>query len=194
MGRPKLQLTTEERKARKKSQAKAASEKWRRAHPEYFRSPKYYAHIKAWQKRNPERVRASRLRTKARNREKIRAYEKRRRLEHPENVKAIHKRWNDNNPDRLLIYVENRRARKLMAPGDGVSAGQWREIKDVFGQRCAYCLKKTERLTQDHVIALSKGGAHDVDNVIPACKSCNCRKGPRGVLRMVNIQPTTPAT
>ena len=36
-----------------------------------------------------------------------------------------------------------------------------------------------ERLTQDHVIPLSKGGQHIKENIVPACPSCNSKKGNR---------------
>lgn len=31
-------------------------------------------------------------------------------------------------------------------------------------------------LTQDHFLPLSKGGEYTVNNIIPACKNCNCSK------------------
>lgn len=55
---------------------------------------------------------------------------------------------------------------------------EWGEIKDQFHHRCAYC-RQGKPLTQDHVIPLSKGGSHTKENVVPACRSCNGRKGNR---------------
>lgn len=51
----------------------------------------------------------------------------------------------------------------------------WKEIKKLFNYRCIYCLKK-KKLTADHYIPLSIGGKHKKENIVPACKSCNCRK------------------
>ncbi len=48
-------------------------------------------------------------------------------------------------------------------------------IRDGF--MCAYCGKKRERLTLDHIIPRSRGGATDFDNCVAACKSCNNLKG-----------------
>lgn len=45
---------------------------------------------------------------------------------------------------------------------------------------CVYC-GTTKDLTIDHVVPLSKGGAHDWGNVVTACKSCNHRKGNRSL-------------
>jgi 5-methylcytosine-specific restriction endonuclease McrA len=42
------------------------------------------------------------------------------------------------------------------------------------GRRCAYCKKRAD--TIDHVVPRSRGGAHDWDNCVAACRGCNSRK------------------
>jgi 5-methylcytosine-specific restriction endonuclease McrA len=46
---------------------------------------------------------------------------------------------------------------------------------------CAYCEKQlsTEELSVDHIIPKSRGGKETWENLITACKSCNCTKGDR---------------
>lgn len=50
------------------------------------------------------------------------------------------------------------------------------------GHRCGYCgrhrreLGDRERLTRDHLVPRSKGGADRWDNVVTACSSCNHAK------------------
>lgn len=39
---------------------------------------------------------------------------------------------------------------------------------------CAYCMKPGT--TMDHFRPLALGGLHAVDNVVPACRSCNASK------------------
>lgn len=53
---------------------------------------------------------------------------------------------------------------------------QWLLIRECFGNRCAYCGRKLP-LEQEHFIALTKGGEYTINNIIPACKSCNSSKG-----------------
>jgi HNH endonuclease len=53
---------------------------------------------------------------------------------------------------------------------------KWRSMLDAFEWKCAYC-KDTDELGQDHVIPISDGGADLMENVLPACKACNRRKG-----------------
>lgn len=45
--------------------------------------------------------------------------------------------------------------------------------------QCYWCKKYVgiKKLTQDHVIPLSRGGSHDESNVVAACGPCNSRKG-----------------
>jgi len=46
---------------------------------------------------------------------------------------------------------------------------------------CAYCKKQlnTEELSIDHILPKSRGGKDTWDNLITACKTCNCAKGDR---------------
>lgn len=45
------------------------------------------------------------------------------------------------------------------------------------GHRCQYCGAVAESI--DHVIPRSKGGEHEWENVVAACRACNVRKGDR---------------
>lgn len=68
-----------------------------------------------------------------------------------------------------------RRARKLSAPGAGVTKEQWAQLLEAYNHLCAYC-GASSILEQDHVVPLSCGGSHDISNIVPACRSCNARK------------------
>lgn len=77
----------------------------------------------------------------------------------------------------VLRNVRNRRrAIKAAVPVVDLTPEQWWFVQCMFDHRCAYCSKRT-KLTQDHLIPISKGGNHTVDNVVPACASCNTKKG-----------------
>jgi 5-methylcytosine-specific restriction endonuclease McrA len=86
--------------------------------------------------------------------------------------------WRKANPEKRTLYNAKRRA---LAYGNTpiselLTEAQWRDILDQYGRRCAYCGRKVEKLTIDHVIPLAKGGKHSANNVVPACVSCNCKK------------------
>jgi 5-methylcytosine-specific restriction endonuclease McrA len=91
------------------------------------------------------------------------------------------------NPEKGIAKAERRRARKANAPINDFTATDWQEMKAHYGYRCVYCGKKFQRLTQDHIIPLSAGGSHTKSNIVPACRSCNSKKGVGAVL--TPIQP-----
>ena len=81
-------------------------------------------------------------------------------LEHPEaHSKANH----------------NRRALLANAPGTLTKKDIKKCLED-HQNKCYYC-NSTEHLTIDHLVPLSRGGSNTPDNIVPACKACNSRKG-----------------
>ena len=44
---------------------------------------------------------------------------------------------------------------------------------------CAYCgcTLNVNNMTRDHVVAKSRGGTSELDNLLPACRACNLLKG-----------------
>jgi len=52
---------------------------------------------------------------------------------------------------------------------------QWQACVDCFDNTCAYCGKE-KKLTQDHFVPVVKQGTYTVDNILPACRSCNSSK------------------
>lgn len=49
-----------------------------------------------------------------------------------------------------------------------------------FDERCAYC-RSTGPLEIEHVIPVSSGGSNEIENIVPACGSCNRSKCNRDV-------------
>jgi 5-methylcytosine-specific restriction endonuclease McrA len=56
-----------------------------------------------------------------------------------------------------------------------LSDEQWAALKDAWGG-CAYCGEPDRPLQKDCVLALSRGGRYTLDNIAPACGSCNASK------------------
>lgn len=56
-----------------------------------------------------------------------------------------------------------------------LSMGERRTVYDLTGGRCAYCGEDItfEGMQADHVVPLRKGGADTLQNMVPACRSCN---------------------
>lgn len=62
-----------------------------------------------------------------------------------------------------------------------LTAEEWQHIKVSYKNRCVYC-GEIKPLEMDHIIPISKGGDHIKENIVPACRSCNAKKGDRPVL------------
>ncbi len=69
-----------------------------------------------------------------------------------------------------------RRRKKRMAKVDhDLSPAQWAALQSEWGG-CAYCGAVDTPLQRDCVLAISRGGRYTLDNIVPACGSCNASK------------------
>jgi 5-methylcytosine-specific restriction endonuclease McrA len=69
------------------------------------------------------------------------------------------------------------KARKKQAEGNH-TFGEWELLKKQYGYTCPACGKSEPqiKLTEDHIVPLSKGGSDYIENIQPLCVSCNTRK------------------
>lgn len=56
-----------------------------------------------------------------------------------------------------------------------LTTAQWDALQAAWGG-CAYCGSVSGPLQRDCVLALSRGGRYTLENVVPACRSCNASK------------------
>lgn len=63
----------------------------------------------------------------------------------------------------------------MAASGSDLTEAQWFLILDAWA-RCAYCGAEGSALQKDCVLPISRGGRYTIDNVVPACRSCNASK------------------
>lgn len=114
------------------------------------------AYHRAWREAHPDYY----VKYRAKNREKHKAY---------------FLQWQRDHPEQIATYQSVRRARK--AGGGGSHTTEERQEKfAALGGRCYYCGLEG-LLTIDHLTPLSRGGTDDINNIVPACKPCNSRKG-----------------
>ena len=66
-----------------------------------------------------------------------------------------------------------RRAAKIGNGGQHTDR-EWQAKLIVFAGCCAYCGATAD--SRDHVVPLSRGGTDNIDNIVPACRSCNSGK------------------
>jgi len=69
-----------------------------------------------------------------------------------------------------------RRAIKAYTQVEHITLEQYAEKLNNFNNMCWICEMPIDKLEWDHVQPLSKGGAHTLENLKPACDKCNGRK------------------
>lgn len=75
---------------------------------------------------------------------------------------------------RAARYAKRRRGRVAAADND-LTPEQWATLQAVWGG-CAYCGATDRPLQRDCIQPISRGGRYTLDNVAPACASCNASK------------------
>lgn len=127
----------------------------------------------------------------AKNKEKEKEY----RQQHKDRISLTSKLWGivnrerrnatlrahrKNNPEKVRVYKNNRRAYEKASNGK-ITPAEWMGLLDKYGHKCLCCGATNVKLALDHIVPLSLGGSNTIDNAQPLCKSCNSRKGNRYV-------------
>lgn len=127
----------------------------------------------------PEQKRAKRAarqeRYRQRNLEKIAAYLREYATDHHEQHNELNREWRQTPQGRASEAVRKARRKSLLqaATCGCVTPEKLTQIRDA---PCSYCGAAAD--TTDHLVPLSAGGRHCVENIVAACKPCNSRKGP----------------
>lgn len=157
--------------------------------------------------KNIERERANNIRKRNKNIEKAREQSRQWRIANPEKNKAAMARWAQEDPERKRESgrrsYQKHRAKRTKAwrqyartpQGKArIAAAKARrrtheptrhhppQVAEMLrkARRCHYCqarFTKENPPTLDHITPLAKGGTHTLDNLIAACRTCNCSKG-----------------
>ena len=71
--------------------------------------------------------------------------------------------------------AQRRRVKRVAAADNDLTPAEWQRIQDAWGG-CAYCGTVGIPLQRDCVLPISRGGRYTVENIVPACRSCNASK------------------
>ena len=92
----------------------------------------------------------------------------------PEGQRARMAKWRTRNPERRAEIDRANRYRRRAAKTIRFTPAQLDARMSMFGYRCWMCGGPFDHV--DHVKPISKGGAHMLCNLRPACMPCNNRK------------------
>lgn len=164
------------------------------------------AHVSKWQKKNPEKNRASSASYCAKNPEKAKAAKAAARIANPEKerlreaeyrknnpdkarakvrkyyaansekLRAAASEWQRENPEAVRIISQNRRARKIAAGGK-LTNGLSKKLFKLQKGLCPCCKKPLENdFHLDHIMPLFLGGSNTDDNIQLLRSTCNHQK------------------
>jgi 5-methylcytosine-specific restriction endonuclease McrA len=155
---------------------------WRAANAHKIRE-----YTRRWRALHPERAATQAARDLERNKE--RARERRARDREAVNAKArAHyakasavilaqaREWRRANRDyRRSVSRASCQRRRASCKVSVSKAPTARQLAAILGSPCFYCGGRAQHI--DHFVPLSRGGSHDLDNLVAACAACNLSKG-----------------
>lgn len=153
---------------------------WREANPETAKRL-----TAAWREKNAERYAASKAAWQRKNRERLREVVRAKRATDPEKYSLPLAAWKAANRERVREYQQKRRAAGYGAPVSDVDLSLLLDKSEGLCGLCAAPLAfgadwpEPLSVSVDHIVPLSRGGAHDLQNMQMAHLVCNLRKGDR---------------
>src|SRR5918993_4984068 len=75
---------------------------------------------------------------------------------------------------RTATYARRRKRRMARVTHD-LTVEQWAALQEAWAG-CAYCGATDRPLQRDCVLPISRGGRYTLENIAPACRSCNASK------------------
>lgn len=134
---------------------------------------------KRWQARNPEKTRQIWKDYQSKNQDELRIKAREYRNKDLKKARERSRKWFKEHPEYQTMRSLARWAlkRKAVANLRGISTFVKLVKRQPFAT-CYYCQKtiSSKKVHFDHIVALSKGGMHSVENLCVSCATCNHSK------------------
>ena len=100
---------------------------------------------------------------------------------HKAQVQERNRKWKENNPEQNKLNRQHENRLRKYRDRNAVGSFTRKECETKLREcnyKCIYCGQSLsiENITIDHLIPLSKGGTNYIDNLVPSCLECNCKK------------------
>ena len=124
-------------------------------------------------KKSAERARKNPIKT----REKFSKYRKENRIK----ILANQLEWRNRNRGKWVYFSSRRRAVIRNSTVNPAGISEWMQrMRSLSFVKCYYCRRLFHacEIHFDHVIPISRGGPHSIENLCVSCPGCNLSKGP----------------
>ena len=146
---------------------------------------------KQWRENNKEHNKELNKQWRELNKEYRKEYGKQYREENQEHIKEYNKQYHQSPQGQVSQFNRKcRRRTREQNQGNGIITEQWLECMKFFEFRCAYSGQKLSKGTRslDHIKPVSKGGEHDIWNLVPMDRILNCSKRDKDLLEWYQEQ------
>lgn len=154
---------------------------------------------KAWKKKhyqkNTDRFRAE-ARERSAAREKTedqiarkKEYDREYRRKNAKRLSQIKRKWRAENQNTVSAIRKSYKAKRRSLERGGVSTAELADWQSRAEKICHYCGCECEDdFHVDHYYPLSRGGKHELDNLVIACPSCNVKKNAMDPVEFIKKQ------
>ena len=180
-------------------QRKNAQSLKEKRHQYYLSNRQYFLDLKrTWEKNNREKKNATNRAWYLKNKDSVRpkrnAYQNRMRPRYADKARIYNaslspdrlarkrqktKEWHQRNPQFKRARDAHRRALKVAAKINLSGIQEWfKAVKSKKTFTCYYCCNSfdVKKVHFDHIVPLSRGGPHSVENLCTSCVTCNSSK------------------
>lgn len=153
-----------------------SNRKYYKKHKEYINK-----HNKEYYQKNKERELTKKKEWFKNNPEYKKEYNKKWREEHNGYIREYDNKWMKTEKGKASNQRKQSKRQAIFREIlNTLTAQEWIDILREYHFKCVYCGKEFnlfDRPERDHVLPISKGGDNTKSNIVPACRSCNARKG-----------------
>lgn len=95
-------------------------------------------------------------------------------------LNAARAEWAKQNPEKVRLTKQNYKHKRRAIEAVGITTAQLTQWRNAQNKICHWCSADCEAAFHvDHYFPLSKGGRHEIDNLVISCPSCNLQKSDR---------------
>ena len=137
---------------------------------------------KTYREKYPQKIKQKWKKWYKKNKEKKDEYNIKWRQENIEKCRVLSREWRIKNKEKARFKDKINEYRRRNCIGFH-TLKNWEDLKEKYNYCCADCGMQEPfidqwypKLTEDHIIPITKGGSNNIENIQPLCHRCNSKK------------------